>query len=126
VPIRTDELDRRLATDCSPAGMEPMDSALDLDDPIAVRLAVANALGDAGIAAATYGGLALAVYGEARETKDADLAVAGVAAADAVQAFRSSGWDAALTFERVKFGANRVSRIPDHDVDGRLRRALSL
>jgi hypothetical protein len=44
--------------------------ALDLDDPSAVALAVAGAFSAAGLEAALYGGLALAVYGECpRATK---------------------------------------------------------
>lgn len=50
--------------------MEP----IDLNDPIAVLLSVLRAFEQAGIQAATYGGLALAVYGEPHETKDADVA----------------------------------------------------
>ena len=45
--------------------------ALDLADPIAVMLAAAGAFEAAGIEAAAYGGLVVAVYGRARETTDA-------------------------------------------------------
>lgn len=45
---------------------------LDISDPIAVLLAAADALGRAGVRVAAYGGLALAVYGSPRETKDAE------------------------------------------------------
>ncbi len=48
--------------------------SIDLNDPVAVLLAAFQALERAGVEAAAYGGLALAVYGEPRETKDADLA----------------------------------------------------
>jgi len=57
-----------------------MSAKLDLDDPVALLLAVTRALGSAGIECATYGGLALAAYGEPRETKDADVAVVGTTA----------------------------------------------
>ena len=50
---------------------------LDLTDPTATVLMVVQALRDCGLDAAVYGGLALAAYGEPRETKDADLAVVG-------------------------------------------------
>ena len=55
--------------------------SIDLNDPVAVLPAALQALERAGIEAAAYGGFALAVYGEPRETKDADLAVADVRAA---------------------------------------------
>jgi hypothetical protein len=51
-----------------------MSSGLDLGDPTAVALAAFGALHGAGIEAALYGGLALAAYGEPRETRDADFA----------------------------------------------------
>jgi hypothetical protein len=44
---------------------------LDLDDPTAIALAIFRALSDRRIEAALYGGLALAAYGEPRETRDA-------------------------------------------------------
>jgi hypothetical protein len=52
--------------------------SIDLNDPVAVLIAASQALERANIKAAAYGGLALAVYGQPRETKDADLAVAGL------------------------------------------------
>ena len=53
---------------------------LDLDDPTAIALAIFRAaLSDRRIEAALYGGLALAAYGEPRETRDADFAVAALA-----------------------------------------------
>jgi hypothetical protein len=53
---------------------------IDLDDPVALLLAASEAFERAGLDAAAYGGLAAGVYGEPRETRDADLAVAAVAA----------------------------------------------
>lgn len=87
-----------------------MSIRLDLTDPTAVLLAVQRALRNASIRAATYGGLALAAYGEPRETKDADLAVAITDAPGVLAALRSSGLDASLTFEKVRFGGNLVTR----------------
>ena len=84
---------------------------IDLNDPIAVLLAVIQALERAHLEAAVYGGLALAVYGEPRETKDADFAVAGVRAADAENALRTAGLDVILAFEKVQFGGQFVSRL---------------
>jgi len=86
-------------------------SSIDLNDPIAVLLAALQALELVGIEAATYGALALAVYGEPRETKDADLAVAGVSAAQAETAFRDAGFDVIVAFDRMRFGGQLISRL---------------
>lgn len=88
-----------------------MSEPLDLQDPIAVLLAVARALRSAGLNAATYGGLALAAYGDARETKDADLAVAGITGGQAESALSAAGFVVSLAFDRVRFGGNVVSRV---------------
>lgn len=88
-----------------------MNPPLDLTDPIAVLLAVVRALRGAGIPSAAYGGLALAVYGEPRETKDADLAVVGVSGAQGLSALRAASLDAALAWDRVRFGGNQVTRL---------------
>ena len=84
---------------------------IDLADPTAVLVAASQALETAGLQAATYGGLALAMYGEPRETKDADLAVASFNAAEAEAALRAAGFDLIRAFERVKFGGLLVSRL---------------
>ena len=84
---------------------------IDLNDPVAVLLAAFQALEQAGIGAAAYGGLALAVYGEPRETKDADLAVAGVSTAQCEAALRAAGFDVILAFDRMRFGGQFVSRL---------------
>ncbi len=84
---------------------------LDLTDPTATLLLVGRALRDRGIEAAVYGGLALAAYGEPRETKDADLAVVGVGAAQAEEALRDAGVDVLVAFDRVVFGGNFISRV---------------
>ena len=86
--------------------------SIDLNDPVAVLLAAFQALERAGVEAAAYGGLALAVYGEPRETKDADLAVAGgVSAAQGEAALRAAGFDVILAFDRMRFGGQLVSRL---------------
>ena len=85
--------------------------SIDLNDPIAVLLAATSAFERAKIEAAVYGGLALAAYGKARETKDADLAVAGVSASDAHHALRAAGLNALLAFDRMRFGGQFVSRL---------------
>jgi len=84
---------------------------IDLDDPIAVLLAVERAMRLAGHQVAAYGGLVLAVYGEPRETRDADLAVVGIDGGVACAALRIAGLDASLSFDRVRFGGNLVSRV---------------
>ena len=86
--------------------------SIDLNDPVAVLLAAFQALERAGVEAAAYGGLALAVYGEPRETKDADLAVAGgVSAAQGEAALRAAGFDVILAFDRMRFGGQMVTRL---------------
>ncbi len=86
-------------------------SPIDLNDPVAVLLAALQALDRVGIDAAAYGGLALAAYGEPRETKDADLAVAGIGGAQAEAALRAAGLDVVLAFDQVRFGGQLVSRL---------------
>lgn len=84
---------------------------LDLNDPIAVLLAAVEAFEAQGLLYAAYGGLALAAYGEPRATKDADLAVVGASASEGCDALIRAGHDAEVTFDRVPFGGNFVSRI---------------
>jgi hypothetical protein len=88
-----------------------MSSDLDLDDPTAVALTIFRAFRASRIEAALYGGLALAAYGEPRETRDADFAVVGVGGAHAIGALVGVGLNPVLTFDRVRFGGNLVSRI---------------
>lgn len=84
---------------------------INLADPVAVLLAGAQALERANVEVAAYGGLALAIFGEPRETKDADLAVVGVTGTQAEAAFRSAGFDLILAFDRMKFGGQLVTRL---------------
>jgi hypothetical protein len=97
-------------------------SPIDLNDPVAVLLAAYQALEAAGIEAAAYGGLALAVYGEPRETKDADLAVASVRGEEAADALRAAGFNVILAFDRMAFGGQLVSRLT---LTGGLRGSLN-
>lgn len=83
----------------------------DLNDPIAVLLATTRALEQAGIEHATYGGLALAVYGEPRTTRDADLAVAGCDTQAAADALAAAGLEVHVTFDRVVMGGHFVTRL---------------
>ncbi len=84
---------------------------LNLDDPIAVMLAASGALRRHGIDALVYGGLALAMYGEPRETRDADLAVAGLSTPAAHAALTAAGLTTILAFDGVTFGGLVVSRL---------------
>ena len=84
---------------------------MNLDDPTTVALLATEALSRAGIEHALYGGLVLAAYGAARETRDADLAVAGASVADAARSLETGGLHTAVAFERVRFGGLWVSRI---------------
>jgi hypothetical protein len=88
-----------------------MPSELDLSDPIAVALAIVRALRDARIEAALYGGLALAAYGEPRETRDADFAIAGTGSPGVLEALERAGLRPILAFDRVRFGGHRISRL---------------
>lgn len=93
---------------CSP-NAAPM--SIDLTDPIALLLASHDAFAAAGLTAATYGGLALAVYGVPRETRDADLAVSGFGLTEGVAALRAAGHLVTPVFDGVRFGGNTISRI---------------
>jgi hypothetical protein len=84
---------------------------LDLDDPISVVLAATAAFDRARIPALVYGGVALAIFGEPRETRDADLAVVGTSAAAGKAALELIGVTVATAFEDVKFGGVSVSRL---------------
>lgn len=85
---------------------------MDLADPVAVALAVADCLREQAIPHALYGGLLLAAYGEARETKDVDVAVVH-ADAEAVAALldRRLGLRTLPAFDRRPFGGLFVSRV---------------
>jgi len=84
---------------------------MNLDDPIEVALLAARSLEAAGLACALYGGLLTAVYGEPRETRDADFVVLRVSAEQVRSALDAQGIDAALAFDGVVFGGLRVGRV---------------
>ena len=92
---------------------------LDLDDPTAIALTIFRALSDRGIEAALYGGLALAAYGEPRETRDADFAVAALSGAAAAEALTSIGVRPVLALDRARFGGLLISRITLAEGGGR-------
>jgi hypothetical protein len=84
---------------------------IDLADPIALLLAAASSMDRARIRAAAYGGLTLGMYGEPRETRDADLAVASANAEAARDALAALGVTAVVAFTGVVFGGNAVTRL---------------
>ena len=85
--------------------------AIDLDDPVALMLAASAAFVGAGIEAAAYGGLTLGMYGAPRETRDADLAVVGVAADTARNALDVIGVKVVVAFTDLKFGGCTLTRL---------------
>ena len=84
---------------------------MDLNDPTTVALLAADAFEAAGYEYALYGGLLTAAYGEPRETRDADLAVIDVSAADARHALAATGLRTLIAFESVIFGGLTLSRL---------------
>lgn len=84
---------------------------MNLNDPAEVALTIAEAFRAASFEHALYGGLLLAAYGEPRETRDADLAVANADAGPAMQALEAAGIGCEETFDGVRLGGLRVSRI---------------
>lgn len=84
---------------------------IDLDDPIALMLAATEALRTSSIEVVAYGGLVLAMYGEPRETRDADLAVATFDIEAARQALATAGLNTVLAFSGVRFGGNELTRL---------------
>ena len=85
---------------------------MDLDDPIALALAIAEALRRRGVPHALYGGLLLAAYGEARETRDVDIAVAQADVASVVGLLEAElGLRTIPSFDRRTFGGLLISRI---------------
>jgi Nucleotidyl transferase AbiEii toxin, Type IV TA system len=92
---------------------------LDLDDPTAIALAIFRALSDRRIEAALYGGLALAAYGEPRETRDADFAVVALSGAAAADALTAVGVRPVVALDRARFGGLLISRITLTEGGGR-------
>jgi len=84
---------------------------IDLDDPVALMLLAAAALERSGAECSAYGGLALGMYSEPRETRDADFAVTGVDAERARLALANLGVDVFVAFSNVRFGGCDVSRL---------------
>src|SRR5215212_3172416 len=85
--------------------------SIDLDDPIALMLVAATALEQSGAECAVYGGLALGMYGEPRETRDADFAVTSIDLERARLAIAGLGVHVVVAFSNVRFGGCDVSRL---------------
>jgi hypothetical protein len=96
-----------------------------LDDPIALALAITESLRCEAVPHALYGGLLLAAYGEARETRDVDIAVAQARAASVTGVLEAElGIRTTPAFDRRVFGGLLISRITL--VEGDERNTLDL
>lgn len=84
---------------------------MDLDDPTTVALIAADAFESARLDYALYGGLLTAVYGEPRETRDADLAVTDVKADRALAALLAQRVESVVAFADVQFGGLVLDRL---------------
>ena len=84
---------------------------MDLSDPTEAALLCADALERRGLPYALFGGLALAAYGEPRETRDVDLAVVDVPAERARDALAELGVACAVAFDGVRFGGLSLGRV---------------
>ena len=87
---------------------------MDLQDPVATALRAAEALERQGHRYALMGGLLMAAYGEPRETHDADIAVADLAAEQARVALAAAGVRCVLPLfppGGLRLGGLLVSRV---------------
>lgn len=84
---------------------------VNLNDPTSAALLAAEAVERTGGEYALYGGLLLAAYGEPRETRDVDLAVASLDADQVRRALNDMGFTGERNFEGVVFGGLVVDRI---------------
>jgi hypothetical protein len=84
---------------------------MNLDDPVATALRVTRLLERSEVAYGLYGGLAVAAYGVARETKDADVAVLSADAQQLVGLLSRDDFRAVPIFDRARFGGLIISRV---------------
>lgn len=84
---------------------------VNLSDPTSAALLAVEAAERIGADYALYGGLLLAAYGEPRETRDVDLAVASLGADPMRRSLAEMGFPVAPNFEGVVFGGLIVDRI---------------
>ncbi|HET6340897.1 MAG TPA: hypothetical protein VFG78_01805 [Gemmatimonadota bacterium] len=86
-------------------------AVVNLSDPTSAALLAAEAAERIGADYALYGGLLLAAYGEPRETRDVDLAVAALGAEPMRRSLVAMGFPVAPNFEGVIFGGLIVDRM---------------
>ncbi|HET6362837.1 MAG TPA: hypothetical protein VFH11_12395 [Gemmatimonadota bacterium] len=84
---------------------------VDLSDPTSAALVAVEAAERISAEYALYGGLLLAAYGEPRETRDVDLAVAALGADPMRNSLVELGYSVAPNFEGIIFGGLVVDRI---------------
>lgn len=84
---------------------------MQLSDPTEAALLCTEAFDRAGYRHAVCGGLALAAYGEPRETLDVDLAIADVTADQARAAVEAAGVRCVVAVQGVEFGGLSVDRV---------------
>jgi hypothetical protein len=84
---------------------------MDLHDPVATALLVAETLEQANQRYALFGGLLMAAYGEPRETRDADIAVVDLTAETARKILESTGVQCSVAFDGVTFGGLSIGRV---------------
>lgn len=86
-----------------------------LANPVSLLLEVNRILAAAQIRFATYGGLALALYGVPRFTQDADIALAGDSFNAAVSALRARFELSLIGLEQQHFGGLTLTRVTVFD-----------
>lgn len=84
---------------------------MDLSDPTTATLLAARAILASGQQGAVYGGLALAVWGEPRETRDADFAVSLADLDGIIGSLAAAGMQPNVSFRSVVFGGNAITRV---------------
>lgn len=84
---------------------------VDLTDPTSAAFITLDAAERTGENHALYGGLLLAAYGEPRETRDVDLAVASLGAHRVGEALEEMGFPTDLNFEGMIFGGLVLDRL---------------
>jgi len=84
---------------------------VDLTDPTTAALVAVEAAERAGADHALYGGLLLAAYGEPRETRDVDLAVATLGADELRRVLDEMGFPTEPNFTGIDFGGLALDRL---------------
>jgi hypothetical protein len=84
-------------------------TSLNLDDPISLALLTADRLRAAGVGHALCGGLALAAYGQPRETKVADVSVLDAVGRLVPEALARSGAMVSVAFDQQLFQIQQMT-----------------